>query len=62
MEASSSSKSRATRPKKSQTRWKLGVLRPSHPDPPTDRDYSRVYGMRADTESLNAQFERAFYN
>ena len=21
-----------------------------------------VYGMRADTESLNAQFERAFYN
>ncbi len=22
----------------------------------------RVYGMRADTESLNAQFERAFYN
>ncbi len=30
--------------------------------PPTDPDYSRVYGMRADTESLNAQFERAFYN
>src|SRR5215203_5502642 len=27
--------------------------------PPTDSDYSRVYGMRADTESLNAQFERA---
>jgi hypothetical protein len=25
-------------------------------------DYIRVYGMRADTESLNAQFERAFYN
>jgi hypothetical protein len=34
----------------------LGVL------PPTDPDYSRVYGMRADTESLNAQFERAFHN
>ena len=30
--------------------------------PPTDPDYPRVYGMRADTESLNAQFERAFYN
>ena len=30
--------------------------------PPTDPDYSRVYGIRADTESLNAQFERAFYN
>ena len=30
--------------------------------PPTDPDYSRVYGMRADTESPNAQFERAFYN
>lgn len=30
--------------------------------PPTDPDYSRVYGMRADTESLNAQFERAFDN
>ena len=30
--------------------------------PPTDPDFSRVYGMRADTESLNAQFERAFYN
>ena len=30
--------------------------------PPTDPDYSRVYGMRADAESLNAQFERAFYN
>ena len=30
--------------------------------PPTDSDYSRVYGMRADTESLNAQFERALYN
>ena len=28
----------------------------------TDPDYSRVYGMRADTESLNAQFERAFHN
>lgn len=27
-----------------------------------DGDYSRVYGMRADTESLNAQFERAFHN
>lgn len=30
--------------------------------PRTDPDYSRVYGMRADTESLNAQFERAFSN
>ena len=30
--------------------------------PPTNPDYSRVYGMRADTESLNAQLERAFYN
>ena len=30
--------------------------------PPTDADYARVYGMRADTESLNAQFERAYYN
>lgn len=30
--------------------------------PPTDLDYGRVYGMRADTESLNAQFERAFYS
>ena len=29
---------------------------------PTNPDYDRVYGMRADTESLNAQFERAFYN
>ena len=34
----------------------LRVLPPTHPD------YNRVYGMRADTESLNAQFERAFYN
>lgn len=30
--------------------------------PPTDPDYPRVDGMRADTESLNAQFECAFCN
>ena len=30
--------------------------------PPDDPDYGRVYGMRADTESLNSQLERAFHN
>lgn len=30
--------------------------------PPSDPDYTRIYSMRADTESLNAQLERAFHN
>ncbi len=29
--------------------------------PATSLDHRRLYGMRQDTESLNAQFERAFY-
>ena len=29
--------------------------------PTTSRDHRRLYGMRQDTESLNAQLERAFY-
>jgi hypothetical protein len=29
--------------------------------PATSPDHRRLYGMRQDTESLNAQLERAFY-
>jgi len=29
--------------------------------PGNDTDYARVYGMRADTESLNATLEQAFH-
>jgi hypothetical protein len=29
--------------------------------PATSADHRRLYGMRQDTESLNAQLERAFY-
>ena len=29
--------------------------------PTTSKDHRRLYGMRQDTESLNAQLERAFY-
>ena len=36
--------------------------RPLRGLPPTDPEYPRGYGVRADTESLNAQFELAFYN